>query len=712
MDIDLNQFRSIFFEEAAEHLASMETALLQLESAPQDLELLHSVFRGAHSIKGGSGMYNLSDITRFTHAMESLLDVMRDGKITVTSALTDLLLRSTDILRALVTIAQDGGELPSRLEDTVKELQQALNGGTAPSAPESSPSSAPTQRTHAIGEYRIVFKPGCDLFRQGMEPALLLRELAGMGEILTIAVDLSQLPYLTYMDPESCYLQWTLTLKTEKTEKDIRDVFAFVEDISEISIDAESRGSGQGSTEKEVVKKGIEPQQEASPVPVSAVDTRPPTPDPAGGGRNSGGESTSIRVSTEKVDKLINLVGELVISQSMISQMIHNFSPQNLHNLREAITEMERNTRELQERVMAVRMLPIGNVFSRYPRMVRDLASTLNKKISVQMIGEETELDKSVIERIGDPLTHLVRNAADHGLEAPQERLQAGKPEQGTLRLQAFHQGGNVIIEVSDDGRGLNTERIRQKAITNGLISAEENLTEEQIHALIFQPGFSTATVVSDVSGRGVGMDVVKRNIESLNGTVSIFSEAGKGSRIRIKLPLTLAIIDGLLLRVGEDVYVMPLLAIVESIRPQAAQVKAVLGRGEVVMVRGEFLPLTRLHQLFDISSAAINPSKGLVVIVENEGRKFGLLVDEILGQSQVVIKNLETNYRKIEGIVGATIMGDGRVALILDVQGLARIAMQGGIGGYIPRPEVETAPENHSVAFAAMDSEMYDTAA
>jgi two-component system chemotaxis sensor kinase CheA len=379
------------------------------------------------------------------------------------------------------------------------------------------------------------------------------------------------------------------------------------------------------------------------------------------------------------VDKLVNLVGELVITQSMISQMVQDFSVEKLHRLRESVTEMERNTRELQERVMAVRMLPIGNTFSRFPRMVRDLAAALNKKIAVRMVGEETELDKGVIEHIGDPLTHLVRNAVDHGVEAPEERQRAGKPEQAVIRLHAFHQGGNVVIEVADDGGGLNTGRIRQKAIAQGLISADDALGEDQLHALIFQPGFSTVTAVSDLSGRGVGMDVVKKNVEALNGTVSIFSEPGRGTRVRIKLPLTLAIIDGLSLQVGQQTYILPLIAISESLQPRPEQVKHVLGQGEVVVVRGEFLPLLRLHHLFAIPTRVTDPSQGLVVIIENEGKKLGLLVDELLGQSQVVIKNLEANFRKVEGVIGATIMGDGRVALILDVQGLTRIAAQTG---------------------------------
>ncbi|MGE0679650.1 MAG: chemotaxis protein CheA, partial [Candidatus Binatia bacterium] len=458
---------------------------------------------------------------------------------------------------------------------------------------------------------------------------------------------------------------------------------AFVEDRSEISIEA------VGSAEALALSADATPEAQAAAVNPQLEDgvTAPSqslasTPQSASAKASvAHAESASIRVPTEKVDKLINLVGELVITQSMISQTLEHFSLAKLNQLRESITELERNTRELQERVMAVRMMPIGNSFSRFPRLVRDLATQLNKKIAVQMIGEETELDKGVIERISDPLTHLVRNAADHGIESPEERRAVGKPEQGTIRLQAYHQGGNVIIEVGDDGRGLNVERIKQKALAQGLIGPEDNLSEEQLHALIFHPGFSTAAVVSDVSGRGVGMDVVKKNIEALNGSVTVVSELGKGSCLRIKLPLTLAIIDGLSVKVGDDIYILPLVSIVESIRPRPEQVKRLFGRGEVIAVRGEFLPLIRLYHLFNTPTHIIDPSKGLVVIVETEGKKSGILVDELLGQAQVVIKNLEANYQKVEGVVGATILGDGRVALILDVQGLIHLAVQGSGG-------------------------------
>jgi two-component system chemotaxis sensor kinase CheA len=660
MQIDVDRFREVFFEEAADHLADMEAALLRLEETPQDQELLHRIFRCAHSIKGASSTFGFSDIARFTHVLESLLDRMRDGEICHTTQLTDLLLRSADTLRGLVAAARNGQESPAEVESVLGELEHALAQG--PPTPVQPSASSPSASV-----YRVVFVPGRDVLRQGMDPLLLLRNLCALGEVSEVQADLSHLPALPDLDPESCYLSWSVRLRTDKTSAEIKDVFSFVEDSSQVIVEA------LAVQEATFNRLGPKAHGQEAISKMSSSGLQPPAAEAAG--RSGNLESSSIRVSTAKVDKLINLVGELVITQSMITQVINNFSPDKLHQLQEAATAMGRNTRELQERVMAVRLLPIGHVFNRFPRLVRDLATAFNKKVSLQVMGEETELDKGVIERIGDPLTHLIRNAVDHGIEFPEERRAAGKPEQGTIRLHAFYQGGNVIIEVADDGRGLDTERIRQKGIAQGLINAEDVCSTEQIHALIFQPGFSTATAVNDVSGRGVGMDVVKKNVEALNGSVSVFSEPGRGTCLRIKLPLTLSILDGLSLKVGEEIYILPLTTIVESIQPRTEHLKRVLGQREVVEVRGEFLPLLRLYRLFDIPARVTDPSQGLVVIVENEGNKLGLLVDELLGQQQVVVKNLETNFRKVEGVMGATIMGDGRVALILDVQGLARLA-------------------------------------
>lgn len=667
---EFDQFRDVFFEEAAEHIEAMEGALLRLEDRPDDLELLHRIFRGVHSIKGGSGMFGFADLGRFTHLLESLLDRMRGGTVTVAPVI-DLLLRATDALKALLAAAKADLPAPTTTEQILVALERSL-GSHAPGAP-SRPqpqSQAPSSSTL----YQIGFLPGSNLFRQGIDPLSLLRNLGSLGEVVEVQADLSRLPALAQMDPESCYLAWSVHLRTNKTPDEIKDVFAFVLDSSEVRITA------IGCADEHEAEAQF---SEAPDHSDQTADTHPPLVYPSSAGvdlqaRGESQEISSLRISTEKVDKLINLVGELVIAQSQLTQTARHLSAETLPQLQETVAVLERHTRELQENVLAVRMLPIGSIFSRFPRLVRDLSGALKKKVTLQIVGEETELDKGMLERLVDPLTHLIRNALDHGLETPAERRHAGKDEQGVIRIQATHQGGKVIVEVSDDGRGLPTERIRQKGITLGFLAATDSPSPEQIHTLIFQPGFSTATSVTDVSGRGVGLDVVKKNVDALNGSIGVISEPGRGTRLLLKLPLTLAILDGLSLRVGEQTYLLPLINILESIQPRPEQVKMVLGQGEVLIVRGEVIPLLRLHQLLNIPTQTTDPSQGLTVIVEHDGRVVALLVDELLDQQQVVIKSLETNFRKIDGVTGATILGDGRVALILDIAGLVMLARGG----------------------------------
>ena len=658
MQVDLNRFRETFFQESAEHLAEMEAGLLRLDQGSFDPELLNAIFLAAHSIKGASGMFGLDDVSRFTHALESLLDLLRSGGVPVTPKLTDLLLRSNDVLRELLAAASGSGPAPERMQGILEELYVAQRTGESPI--EETPRVRQSDRAPGgAAAYRVVFRPAPEIFAQGMDPLLILRDLARLGESAAAEVDLSALPTLAELDPERCYVAWNVGLQTAKTVEEIRDVFAFVEDGAEIGVEPESATRGCAAAAP-AASAGPSP---AGPVAATAVVLR----------------DASIRVATSKVDKLVDLVGELVIAQSMAQQIADNFSSARLAELQEALAQMQRHIRELQERVMGVRMLPIGHIFGRFPRLVRDVSMQLGKNVRLEIAGEETELDKGVVEQMSDPLTHLIRNSIDHGIEPAEERAAKGKPEQGLIRLQAFHQAGSVIVEVSDDGRGLDALRIRQKALERDLIAEGDALTEAQICDLVFSPGFSTAEQVSDLSGRGVGMDVVRRNVEALNGSVSIASRPGQGTHVRIQLPLTLAILDGLSVRVGAETYVLPLVAISESIRPQSGQVKTVAGRGEVVMVRGSALPLLRLHRLFGVPTQVTDPCRGLTVIVEHSGQPFALLVDELLGQQQVVIKSLEAHYRKVEGVLGATILGDGRAALILDVAGLAQIARRAG---------------------------------
>ncbi len=649
MQIDLKRFQETFFEEADEHLETIESGLLRLVEQGADHEQLNTIFRAAHSIKGAAGSFGFVDLARLTHVMENVLDRLRSGARTSDEALTQKLLRASDRLRELVAATRKGVAASIPTDDVLAELEAELGGESASaSAPAAPPAAASTP-----GEttYCVRFEPEREFFRQGQDVFLLLRDLAELGEVLAVECRVAALPALADLDPEACYLGWTIRLRTARAVHELHDVFMFVEGSCLLEVTAEAT---------------------APATTVATASPAPPAERRGGGQRRT--ESSSIRVPTEKVDALINLVGELVISQAMVNQAVLSFAM--TPELEEALSVVQRSTRELQEQVMAIRMLPIGTVFNRFPRLVHDLGQQLGKRVRLEIEGAETELDKGVIEQLGDPLTHLIRNSVDHGIEEPEQRASAGKSEEGVVTLRAFHEGGNVLIEVGDDGGGLDRERIRAKAIAQGLVRAEDPLSEEEIHALVFAPGFSTATVVSDVSGRGVGMDVVKRNVESLNGEITVRSEAGKGSRFRIRLPLTLAILDGLLVRVGRETFILPLLSIRQSVRPASADVRTVLGgRGEVFLLRGEQLPLLRMSRLLGIAGATEVALDGIVVVTEIDGRRFGVLVDEVMGQQQVVVKSLERNFGKVESIMGATILGDGRVAFIVDVAELHRVA-------------------------------------
>ena len=672
MKIDLNKFRDTFFQEAAEHVNNMETSLLNLSDAPVDAEVLNSIFRGAHSIKGGSGTFGFEDVTRFTHRLEELLHRMREGKIEASRTRIELLLRACDMLRSLLAAAESGSAAPPAASKLLEDLAVAQRAGEFEAdAPRVMRAWDPQTKFGGQTTFQIHFAPSPDIFREGMDPLLVLRELSTLGTVDKVTANLSSLPALAELQVETCYLSWDIQVTSAREKGEIEDVFAFVENGAHIAIEGR-RPAGEAAAPA----KG-----EASKV-----------------SRRSSRECASIRVSTEKVDQLIDLVSELVIAQSMAVEIVNRFSAERLPELQTALHEVSRNTRELQERVMAVRMLPVGTCFSRLPRIVHDIATAEGKKIRVEVSGEDTELDKSVLEGMSDPLTHLVRNAADHGIGTPEERRAAGKAEEGTIHLRARHEGGNVVIEVADDGNGLNLARIRAKAIERGLVSASEEVSAQQIQSFIFQPGFSTVENVSEVSGRGVGMDVVRKNVEALGGSVTLASTEGKGTTITIRLPLTLAILDGQLVRVGQQRYVLPLVSIVESIRPAREQIRSLAGEGEVVMVRQEPLPLLRLHQLFDVATDVLDPSRGLVAVVEHDSLRFALMVDELLGQQQVVIKNLQANFRKVEGAMGATILGDGRVTLILDIGGLVELSRRRK-----ERPTAELAGTLAQVAVAAI---------
>ena len=679
MTLDLTQFHAAFFEESFEALDSMESALLKLDLGAPESELINTIFRVAHSIKGGSATFGFSDIASFTHSVETLLDELRGNRLQVTQEMSDVLLKSVDATRDMLRAVQNKQPADAqRVADIQFDLEMILaQRQTAPAfAPAAiaatAPPSAPPRR------WRIAFKPFRELLERGNDPLRILRELTGLGT-LEVRTDTSALPPLASVDPSSCYFAWELVLESAASEAEVREVFDWTEGDCELSIEALDVRPGALASE---ATDTLSPEVAAAPARAAAVATKPADGAALGGltpteaqAASGVGETGSIRVNVEKIDELMNTVGELVITQSMLSQLGRSFEGSTAEQLRQGLAQLERNMRELQESVMRVRMLPISFVFSRFPRMVRDLAQRLGKQIDLTLTGEGTELDKTVLEKIGDPLVHLVRNSIDHGIERPEARLAAGKPSAGSLRLNACHRGGNIAVEVSDDGGGLDSARILAKARSRGLVGPDEQIADAQIYDLIFLPGFSTAEQTTDVSGRGVGLDVVLRNVKELGGKIEVTSEQGKGARFVITLPLTLAIVDGQSIAVGRQNYIVPLVSIIESLQIKQGSLNRIAGRGEVFAFRGDYVPVIRLHDLFGIESGTQEVEAGLIVIVEGDGRRVGLFVDDLLGQQQVVIKSLETNYGHVDGVSGATILGDGSVALILDLPGIIRRA-------------------------------------
>jgi two-component system chemotaxis sensor kinase CheA len=638
MSLDLTQFHDTFFEESAEALDSMETALLELAAGQADPELINTIFLVAHSIKGGSATFGFSEIAAFTHILETLLDQLRGGRLQVERGTVDVLLRSVDALRAMLHATRLVQPIDAQLTAALHaDLQAILRGPAGLDAP-------------GHPGWRIRLVPGPQMLRHGNDPLRMLRELAALGA-LQVRVDAGKVPTLAELDPEQCCMSWNLELRGAIERAAVEQVFEWAE--GECALELEPLSS--------------QPPARAPPA-VAAVAAAVPMAAAAAAPRGDGG---SIRVGIDKIDQLLNAVGELVITQSVLSQIASAFEGRKAEELRHALVQFERHMRSLQDHVMRVRMLPISSVFNRFPRMVRDLGERLGKQVELRMSGDHTELDKTVLEKIGDPLVHLVRNAIDHGIETPERRRAAGKSGHGTIELHACHRGGNVIVEVRDDGGGLDRDRILAKARERGLLDASEELSEEQLLNLIFAPGFSTAEQLSEVSGRGVGMDVVRRNINEIGGQVQILSNPGHGSTVRIRLPLTLAILDGQLARIGGEIYIVPIVAIVETIQIRREQLGTVARHAELYRLRDEYIPIIRLYELLDVPAARSELPDGLLMIVEADGQRVGLLVDELLAQQQVVIKSLETNFRQITALAGATMLGDGRVALILDIPGI-----------------------------------------
>lgn len=695
MSIDMSQFHQVFFEECFEGLEAMESGLLSLDIGDIDPEAINTIFRAAHSIKGGSGTFGFTVVAEYTHIMETLLDEMRDGRRQVTKQAVDVLLGSVDCLREMLTSIQNEEEVNAQsVAQHQAALETELNGeSSAASSPSSAPAiSQPASPVESPEEdeepeieeeqgWKISFCPYLNLLKTGNDPVRLFRELSALGKLIS-NVNIQDVPPFNELDPEECNISWDLVLVSDASESAVREIFSWVEEDCELEL------SPLAKPKKKKKPKAAAPAPIAPPVVAEAKDVAEPVAPPpatvvkkapteAEAAKNAPKASSSIRVDTDKIDTLINMVGEVVITQSMLGLIGENFTMDKVGQLKRGLAQLERHTRDLQQSVMNIRMLPISFVFSRFPRLVHDISTKLNKKITLKLVGENTEVDKAVVELINDPLVHLIRNSLDHGIEMPAERIAAGKPETGTIELKAYHRGGHIVIEIIDDGRGMDKSKLLAKAIEKGLVEESAIMTDKQILELIFMPGFSTAEQLSDISGRGVGMDVVRRNIQSLGGNIDIISELGKGSTIAIHLPLTLAILDGQSVAVGDETYIVPLVSIIESINITEKMLNKVAGKGETFKLRNEYLPIIRMREIFNVKSgAATKPNEGVIVVVEGQGALCGFLVDELLGQQQVVIKSLEANYRRVEGVSGATILGDGSVALILDVPGLVRLSV------------------------------------
>jgi two-component system, chemotaxis family, sensor kinase CheA len=715
MTIDISQFYQVFFDEAEELLAEMERLLLAVDIAAPDPEDLNAVFRTAHSVKGGASTFGLNDMSEVTHVLESLLDRIRKGEMALTAQHVDAFLAAKDILKMQLGGHRNGADVDQEAVANVRMMLHDLSEGVIVAAHQPTvPSFLHAEQKQQVSEgahrYKIELP---DLAKRDVDALVDELGLLGRVSVVPLAAGRTALIIMTHesiddivaicsfvLDPDDLKIFEAPPLTPAQRAKEaaerarIEDEqgygffdpaadddgapaaapsedelgYGFFQPIEQIRREAGIVAEAREPAEQPVARADIQEAAEAAVEKKAAKK--------AADAAHAQAESGSIRVSIEKVDQLINLVGELVITQAMIEQRSDGLDPMVHQRLLQSVSQLTRNTRDLQEAVMSIRMMPMDFVFSRFPRMVRDLAGKLGKKVDFITNGAATELDKGLIERIVDPLTHLVRNSIDHGIELPAARIAAGKTETGRLFLSAAHQGGNIVIEVADDGGGLNRERILAKARENGL-QAPDDMADADVWQLIFAPGFSTADIVTDVSGRGVGMDVVKRNITALGGTIDIRSARGFGTTILISLPLTLAILDGMSIRCGDEVYILPLGFVVESLQPARADIKDIAGQGRVVKVRGDYLPLIPLYQMFNIEPRITDPCEGILVILETEGRKAALFVDELVGQQQVVVKNLEANYRKVTGISGATILGDGGVSLILDVAALLRSSRQ-----------------------------------
>ncbi|QRI63649.1 chemotaxis protein CheA [Shinella sp. PSBB067] len=731
--MDMNEIKEIFFQECEEQLAELETGLLKLNDGDRDPETVNAVFRAVHSIKGGAGAFGLDDLVSFAHVFETTLDCVRSNKLEPAPDVLKVMLKSADVLADLTNAARDGGCVDEARSRTLIRELEALAQGQPPAAAEApAPKAAapvPVVEKPAVNEegfqpipfsfgdfdeepaghyvptVQIDFKPKKDLYAKGNEAVLLLRDVSRLGEV-SVYCDMDALPTLDKMNPEEAYFSWKISVTTDKGEDGVRSAFEFAEwdcDLDIRTIEEEVAGEAPDAEE---------PPMQAVPFDLSLLDDAAPAAgdeEPAAvesdadaaaavaaaeaatkiaqvasraaenakaaasaasaAQANQAAAGQTIRVDLDRVDRLINLVGELVINQAMLSQSVVENDNNGTSSINMGLEELQQLTREIQDSVMAIRAQPVKPVFQRMARTVREIADVTGKSVRLITEGENTEVDKTVIDKLAEPLTHMIRNAVDHGLEMPEKREALGKNPEGTVRLTAKHRSGRIVIELADDGAGINREKVRQKAIDNDLIAADANLSDEEIDNLIFHAGFSTADKVSDLSGRGVGMDVVKRSIQALGGRISISSKPGHGSVFTMSLPLTLAVLDGMVVTVAGQTLVVPLTAIVETLQPEASAIHSFGASQRLISIRNSFCPLVDVGRILNFRATQANPIEGVALLVESEGGgQRALMVDAIQGQRQVVIKSLEANYTHVPGIAAATILGDGRVALILDV--------------------------------------------
>ncbi|WP_288300288.1 chemotaxis protein CheA [uncultured Brachyspira sp.] len=717
---DSDEFISIFLSEANEIVEGLENDLVLLEDNKSDEDLLNKIFRSAHTLKSSAGTVGFTTMSELNHVAENLLEKVRSGKLDVTPTMITVLLEFLDTVKIMLQNIIDGkGEADgvNNIESLKAKIKAIADGNeidasvqaptTSSAAPTVKKETQTSTQAQAIEEpekkeesssgsnvFHISMSFKATIFDNGIDPLMFLNDLRDIGTISNLKIDVSNVPPISALeDPYTCYTQFSLDISTNSTLEQVQNIFLFVIDdndinISDAKVSVQKEDKIETQTEPQVAEETKEEKtiedtksQEEAKEEIKTEQAKPQT----SAAKSQASSSvkvqapSTVRVDTRKLDSLMNLIGELVIAQSRIMQLTQSLDIDN--GLKEAVSSMDRTSRQIQEEVMNIRMMPVGPIFNQFHRYVRDLNLELNKEVKLVLKGETTEIDKNMLEQLSDPLKHIIRNSMDHGIErTKEERIARGKPEFGTITMSAAHQEGHVVIEVSDDGNGLNKERIYNKAIEKGLLSKDGKYSDAEIYRTIFSPGLSTAEKITDISGRGVGMDVVRANVEKMKGKIEIKSEEGKGSTFIIKLPLTLAIIEGITFALGEQIYIMPLISIIEQMKVKNEQIKPFEGRGEMIKIRDEYLPLIRLHKVFEIDTHIEDIDNGIVVVVEAGYRRCAIFVDELLDQQQVVIKSLDSAFSKHSGISGGTILGDGRIALIIDIQGLVNISLQGKI--------------------------------